>query len=299
MQISPEVADALSSGRPVVALETTLVTHGFDRSTGLQVALELEETVRAEQAVPATIGVLDGRLIIGMRSDELQRLAGTPEVTKLNLGNLAAGIATGGAGSTTVAATVLAAHRAGIQIMATGGIGGVHRQVGATGDISADLIALSKFPVAVICSGAKAILDLPRTMEALETLGVPVYGYRTETLPAFYRRDSGLALDRGFAELAQLAAAIRLHFALGGGSGVVVANPIPSEHEMPEDLYRTALERSLEELASEPIQGRDVTPYLLARMRQLTEGKSTFSNVALIRDNACLAGRLAAYFTVR
>lgn len=293
VEIAAPVADALSTGRPVVALETTLVTHGFPPQEGLQLAAELEGLVRAEDTTPATIGVLDGKLIVGLTLDELQQLAEAPEVAKLNPGNLAAGIASGQPGSTTVAATLLAANQSGIRIMATGGIGGVHRQVAQTGDVSADLVALSRFSVAVVCAGAKAVLDLPRTMEALETLGVPVFGYRTGQMPAFYRRDSGLPCDRGFDELDELGAAIRLHFALESGTGIVVANPIPVAHEMPKAIYRTALDRALWELAESPIRGREVTPFLLARLRELTKGKSTFSNKALLRHNVGMASRLA------
>lgn len=295
LSVSEGVSEALDAGQPVVALETTLVTHGFPPSEGLGLARELEEIVRLEGAFPATIGVLEGQLIVGLTPAELQRLADSPEVAKLNLGNLAAGMASGQPGSTTVAATLLAAHRAGIHIMATGGLGGVHRQVHETGDISADLIALARFPVAVVCAGAKAVLDLPRTMEALETLGVPVYGYGTDHLPAFYRRDTRLPLDRGFEDLEELGEALRLHFELGPGSGVVVANPIPLEDEMPRELYEKSLDRALWELSESPVRGREVTPFLLARLRDLTAGKSSFSNRALLRSNARLAGRLAAH----
>lgn len=291
--MSSSVSEALEDGRPVVALETTLVTHGFPPSEGLSLALELEELVRREDAVPATIGVLAGQLIVGMTSAQIQQLAEAPVVTKLNPGNLAAGIAAGRPGSTTVAATLMAAHRAGIRIAATGGIGGVHREVNDTGDVSADLIALSRIPVAVVCAGAKAVLDLPRTMEALETLGVPVFGWGTEHLPAFYRRDVGLSLDQGFEDLAKLGDAIRLHFDLGSGSGVVVANPIPTAYEMPRELYEHALNRALWELSESPVRGREVTPFLLARLRELTAGKSSFSNQALLRSNVQLAGKLA------
>jgi len=299
LNISPSVAEALRTGRPVVALETTLVTHGFPPAEGLELALELEDLVRDAGSIPATIGVLEGQLTVGLSPAELRRLADSPKVAKLNLGNLAAGIASGQLGSTTVAATLLAAHRAGIRIMATGGIGGVHRRVSDTGDVSADLVALSRFPVAVVCAGAKAVLDLPRTMEALETLGVPVYGYGTDHLPAFYRRDTGLPLDRGFEDLEELGGAIRLHFELAPRSGVVVANPIPIEDEMPRGLYETALDRALWELSESPVRGREVTPFLLARLRDLTQGKSGFSNQALLRNNVRLAGRLAAHLTGR
>ena len=291
--IAEEVATAVEGGQPVVALETTLVTHGFPIDEGLDLALELENLVRSEGATPATIGVLAGELVVGMTGAQLRQLAATPDVTKLNPANLAAGIVSGRPGSTTVAATLLAAQRAGIRLMATGGIGGVHRRVSQTGDISADLVTLSRCAVAVVCAGAKAVLDLPRTMEALETLGVPVYGHGTERLPAFYRRDSGIPLDQRFDSPADLVTALRLHFALGSGTGVVVANPIPVEHEMPEDLYEEALQNALRELDERQVHGRQVTPFLLARLRESTAGRSSFSNRALLRNNVGLAARLA------
>lgn len=291
------VTDALYSARPVVALETTLVTHGFPAIEGLELALELEEIIRAADAVPATIGVLGGRLIVGLTPAELLRLAESDHPVKLNLGNLAAGIASGQPGSTTVAATVVAAQQAGIRVMATGGIGGVHRLASATGDVSADLTALSRCPVAVVCAGAKAILDLPRTLEALETLGVPVLGVGTEAFPAFYRRESGLPLDRGFTSIEELGEAVQIHFDLGVGSGVVVANPVPTEFEMPLEIYQDSLEQALAGFNGSGVHGRDVTPYLLDRLRDLTRGQSSFSNRELLRNNAAVAAKLAAILT--
>jgi pseudouridine-5'-phosphate glycosidase len=190
--VSREVAEAVATGRPVVALETTVVTHGLPAPLGVQTAAAMQQAVRDAGAVPALIGILEGQVRVGLTAGELERLAATPGVVKVNLGNLASTVATGHAGSTTVAATIAIAHQAGIGVMATGGIGGVHRDVSETGDVSADLTALSRFPVAVVCSGAKSVLDLPRTVEALETLGVPVYGVGTDRFPAFHRRDSGL-----------------------------------------------------------------------------------------------------------
>lgn len=292
-RVSREVARAVKAGRPVVALETTLVTHGLPRPGGLSVAAELEDVVRRGGAVPATIGVLDGRLRVGLTRTELERLAGAPGVAKLNLSNLASHLASGAPGSTTVAATVVAAHGAGIQALATGGIGGVHREAARTGDVSADLTALARFPVAVVCSGAKAVLDLPRTLEALETLGVPVYGLGTDRFPAFYRRDSGLPVDQGFETARELAIAVRAHFDLGLGSGVVVANPVPAEDEMPKALYESSLETALADARRRAVRGRDLTPFLLERLRELTEGKSVFSNRALLRANAAAAAALA------
>lgn len=291
--VSGAVADALRAGRPVVALETTLVTHGLPRPDGLRVASGLEAIVRDGGATPATIGILAGRLHVGLTAAELARLAETPGVVKVNPGNMAALIASGGDGSTTVAATLVAAARVGIRVLATGGIGGVHRGVNDTGDVSADLTALGRFPVAVVCAGAKAILDLPRTRELLETLGVPVLGAGCDEFPAFYRRTSGLPVDARCDGTAALAAAIRTHFDLGLPGGVVVANPIPSAAELPAPLHDQALATALAEAARAGLRGRDVTPFLLERMRVLTAGASLRANEALLLDNARLATELA------
>ncbi len=288
--VAEPVARALAGGEPVVALETTLVTHGLPHPQGVEVALALEEAVRRGGAVPATIGILDGAIRVGLTPDELTRLATTPGVAKLNPGNLAAGLASGAPGSTTVAATIIAAHAAGIGVMATGGIGGVHR--GEGGDVSADLVALSRVPVAVVCAGAKAILDLPRTVEMLETLGVPVFGFGTSEFPAFYRRSSGLPVDAMFEDLPALARAVRAHFDLAFGTGVVVANPIPEADELAAELYETALATALSEADARGIRGRAVTPFLLERIRVLTGGSSVRANVALLRHNASVAAAL-------
>jgi pseudouridylate synthase len=291
--VSPFVAQALARGRPVVALETTLVTHGLPHPDGVRAAAEIEAEVVSTGAVPATIGVLDGQVRVGLSADELVRLATTPGTVKLNLSNLAAQVASGEPGSTTVAATLAVAAAAGIRVFATGGIGGVHRGVTETGDVSADLHALATHPVAVVCAGAKAVLDLPRTVEMLESLGVPVFGLGTSEFPAFYRRASGLPVDRRFDELPALAHAVDTHWALGLGAGIVIANPIPAEHEMPAEVYDQAMERALAAAAAEGVRGRDVTPFLLERLRTLTEGGSVFSNLALLRHNARVAGALA------
>lgn len=291
--VAPEVRDALQAGRPVVALETTLVTHGLPRPEGLAVAAELETVVRAGGAVPATIGVFEKKIHVGLDAKRLERLATAQFVDKVNLGNLAACVASGAAGSTTVAATMLVAQRIGIRVFATGGIGGVHHDAHETGDVSPDMTALSRFPVAVVCSGAKAILDLPRTVEMLETLGVPILGFDTERFPAFYRRDSGLRVDRRHDRIEDLAASVRAHFALGAGTGIVVANPIPLAAEIPLDVYEGAIAQALGEARRAEISGRDVTPFLLDRLRELTEGKSVAANRALLADNAKLAAQLA------
>ncbi|MFM7107216.1 MAG: pseudouridine-5'-phosphate glycosidase [Planctomycetaceae bacterium] len=294
IRIAPSVAAALDRRAPVVALETTLVTHGLPQPDGVAAAIELESIVAAGGAVPATIGILDGVIHVGLDRARLERLAATPGVAKVNTGNLAATLAVGAAGSTTVAATLFAAEAAGIRAFATGGIGGVHRHSEATGDVSADLVALSRHRVAVVCAGAKAILDLPRTVEMLETLGVPVLGLDTDEFPAFYRRASGLRVDRRCADVAAVAAAVRTHFDLGLPGGVVVANPVPVAHEMPAEIYESALAGALAAAGTAGIRGRDVTPFLLDRMRALTGGASVAVNRALLAHNAAVAAELAA-----
>jgi pseudouridine-5'-phosphate glycosidase len=293
------VAQALAARAPVVALETTVVTHGLPHPDGIAAALALEDEVRQSGATPATIGVLRGAIRIGISREELDELAATPEVCKTNLSNLAAVVASGGLGSTTVAATMWAAHMNGIRVFATGGIGGVHRGADETGDVSSDLTALGRVPVAVVCAGAKAILDLPRTVEMLETLGVPILGLETDDFPAFYRRSSGLRVDRRVDSIADLAAAVDAHFRLGLGTGVLVANPIPGPAEMPRDLYDQALQVALADMKAEGVRGRAVTPFLLDRLRVLTSGESVRTNLALLLNNARVAARLATHLAGR
>jgi pseudouridine-5'-phosphate glycosidase len=292
--VARRIQEALAADRPVVALETTLLTHGLPRPEGRAAAAALEADVRAAGAEPATIGVFDGALRVGLAESEIERLAAAPQVAKLNLANLGAGIASGRPGSTTVAATIVAAAGAGIRVFATGGIGGVHRGAAESGDVSADLEALARWPVAVVCAGAKAVLDLARTVEALESLGVPVLGVGTAEFPAFYRRTSGIPLDARFDSIADLARAVRAHWGLGLPGGAVIANPVPREHEMEESLYEASLARALADAAERNVRGRDVTPFLLERLRELTDGRSVFSNLALLRNNARVAAALAA-----
>ena len=288
-----EAARALAVKAPVVALETTLVTHRLPQPDGVTTALSLEQIVRDAGATPATIGIIGGAIRVGLTRTELDQLAAAPDVAKVNLSNFAAALSSGQPGSTTVAATMFAAHASGIRIFATGGIGGVHRGASESGDVSADLTALSRIPVAVVSAGAKAILDLPGTVEMLETLGVPVLGFGTDEFPAFYRRSSGLPVDRRYDAIADLAAAVRLHLSLGLGTGVLVANPIPVADEMPAELYERALNTALSEAATRGIRARAVTPFLLDRMRELTGGASVRANVALLRHNAQVAAALA------
>jgi len=296
---SEPVAQALAARAPVVALETTVVTHGLPHPDGIAAALALEDEVRQSGATPATIGILRGAIRIGISREELDELATTPDVCKTNLSNLAAVVASGGLGSTTVAATMWAAHMNGIRVFATGGIGGVHRGADETGDVSSDLTALGRVPVAVVCAGAKAILDLPRTLEMLETLGVPILGLETDDFPAFYRRSSGLRVDRRVDSIADLAAAVDAHFRLGLGTGVLVANPIPGPAEMPRDLYDQALQAALADMKAEGVRGRAVTPFLLDRLRVLTSGESVRTNLALLLNNARVAARLATHLAGR
>ena len=296
---SEPVAQALAARAPVVALETTVVTHGLPHPDGIAAALALEDEVRQSGATPATIGVLRGAIRIGISREELDELATTPDVCKTNLSNLAAVVASGGLGSTTVAATMWAAHMNGIRVFATGGIGGVHRGADETGDVSSDLTALGRVPVAVVCAGAKAILDLPRTVEMLETLGVPILGLETDDFPAFYRRSSGLRVDRRVDSIADLAAAVDTHFRLGLGTGVLVANPIPRPAEMPRDLYDQALQAALADMKAEGVRGRAVTPFLLDRLRVFTSGESVRTNLALLLHNARVAAQLATQLAGR
>lgn len=291
-----EVAQAIARGAPIVALETTLVTHGLPHPDGVAAASAIENEIRRGGAIPATIGILRGAIRVGLTSEELNELATSPEVAKVSLSNLAAVVFSGRPGATTVAATMFVAHAKGITVFATGGIGGVHRDASTSGDVSADLTALSRIPIAVVCAGAKAILDLPRTVETLETLCVPVLGLQTNEFPAFYRRSSGLPVDCRIDTIAELASAIRTHFALGLGTGVLIANPIPASDELPADLYERALETALSDAQTRDVRGRSVTPFLLERLRALSDGESVRSNLALLTNNARVAAQLAVAY---
>lgn len=277
----------------MLALESTVITHGLPYPENLEAARRLEQAARDCGAVPATIAILKGSVHVGLSDAQIEALSQSTDAKKLNLSNLGAGIASGQPGSTTVAATMFIAARAGLRVFATGGIGGVHREAERTFDISADLSALARFPVAVVSAGAKAILDLPRTVELLETLGVPVYGWRTNEFPAFYRRESGLPVDARFDDAAALARAVALHWGIGFSSGVLVGNPVPEEHELDRNLYERALGEALASATAAAVSGRDVTPYLLDAMRQATEGGSIFTNVALLENNVRLGAELA------
>jgi pseudouridine-5'-phosphate glycosidase len=295
--ILPEMREALAVGMPVVALESTIITHGMPAPRNLETARQVEEEVRAAGALPATIAILDGRIRIGLEAAELERLADEKEVAKVSRADLPAVLAAGGVGSTTVAATMICAELAGIRVFATGGIGGVHRGAGESFDVSADLQELARTPVAVVCAGAKAILDLAKTLEVLETFGVPVIGYGCDELPAFYSRGSGLPVPLRRDSAAEIAAVMATKWRLGLGGGLVVANPIPREAEIPAAEIAGHIETALAEAARQGVQGKAVTPFLLARLEQLTGGASLEANVALVRSNARLAAEIATVYT--
>jgi len=291
--VAPEVADALNAGRPVVALESTIISHGMPYPRNVETAREVERIVRENGAVPATIAVLDGRMRVGLDDDTLERLGQAQGIAKLSRRDLPVILGRGGDGATTVSATMIIAHLAGIRIFVTGGIGGVHRGAERTFDISADLQELARTPVAVICAGAKSILDLPKTLEFLETSGVPVIGYGTDEFPAFYCRSSGLALPHRCDTPAEVASVLRTQQVLGYPGGTVIANPIPVPDALSIGEIDAAIARALGEAEAEGIQGKDVTPYLLARLVELTGGRSLEANIALVKHNAKVGSRIA------
>lgn len=290
---SPEIRDALASGLPVVALESTIITHGMPWPRNAETALSVEQAVRDTGAIPATIAVTEGRIRIGMTSQAIEKLAQTSDVAKLSRADLATCLAMGGTGSTTVAATMICAARAGIGVFATGGIGGVHRGASDTFDISADLTELSQTPVTVVCAGAKAILDLPKTLETLETLGVPVIAFGQDAFPAFWSADSGLRAPLRMDCPTQIARAHQMRAALGLPGGQLVGNPIPQDAEIPRETLEPLIAAAQSEATAQGITGKAVTPFLLRRISELTSGASLTANVALIHANARLAARIA------
>ena len=295
LDISPEVRQALDEGRPVVALESTIISHGMPYPKNVETALLVEKTIRENGAVPATIAVIGGRLKAGLSAEEIEHLGKAGRsVAKASRRDLPALVARGADGATTVTTTMIIAHMAGIRIFATGGIGGVHRGAETTMDISADLEELAQTPVMVVCAGAKSILDLGLTLEYLETKGVPVIGYGTEELPAFYTRRSGFAVDYRVDSPEELAAMFRAQRALDYKGGMLVTNPIPEQYAMPKDVIDAAIEQALRECAEQGVHGKETTPFLLARVVELTGGESLESNIQLVLNNARLAARTAA-----
>ncbi len=295
LDISPEVAEALAAGKPVVALESTIISHGMPYPRNVETALLVEQTIRENGAVPATIAIIGGRLKAGLTKEEIEHLGKAGRgVAKASRRDLPAIVARGIDGATTVTTTMIIAHMAGIKIFATGGIGGVHRGAEKTMDISADLEELAQTPVMVVCAGAKSILDLGLTLEYLETKGVPVIGFGTEELPAFYTRKSGFGVDYRVDSPAELAAMFTAQRELGYKGGMLVTNPIPEEYAMDKETIDRAIEQALRELDENGIHGKECTPFLLAKVVELTGGDSLESNIQLALNNARLAAQTAA-----
>ena len=297
LDVNPEVAQAIREGRPVVALESTIISHGMPYPQNVETALNVERIIRENGAVPATIAIIGGRLKAGLTAQEIEYFGKKGRaIAKASRRDLAVLCARGEDGATTVTTTMIIAHMAGINIFATGGIGGVHRGAETTMDISADLEELGRTPVMVICAGAKSILDLGLTLEYLETKGVPVIGYGTEELPAFYTRQSGFRVDYRMDTPQELAAAFKAQNDMALGGGMLVTNPIPQEYAMPLTTINSAIDRAIAECNAQGIHGKETTPFLLARVAELTGGDSLASNIQLVYNNAKLAARTAAEY---
>ena len=297
LDVNPEVAAAIREGKPVVALESTIISHGMPYPQNVETALNVERIVRENGAVPATIAILGGRLKAGLTAEEIEYFGKKgQQIAKASRRDLAVLCARGEDGATTVTTIMIIAHMAGIKIFATGGIGGVHRGAETTMDISADLEELGQTPVMVVCAGAKSILDLGLTLEYLETKGVPVIGYGTEELPAFYTRQSGFGVDYRIDTPAELAAAFKAQHELGLKSGMLVTNPIPEEFSMPKAAIDTAINQAIAEAKEKGIHGKATTPFLLARVAELTGGNSLASNIRLVYNNAKVAAQTAAEY---
>lgn len=295
LDISPEVQQALADGKPVVALESTIISHGMPYPKNVETAMLVEKTIRENGAVPATIAIIGGRLKAGLSPEEIEYLGKSGrKVAKVSRRDLAAIVASGADGATTVTTTMIIAHMAGIKVFATGGIGGVHRGAETTMDISADLEELAGTPVMVVCAGAKSILDLGLTLEYLETKGVPVIGYGTDELPAFYTRSSGFGVDYRVDTPEQLAAMFKVQQELGMKGGMLVTNPIPEQYAMDKAVIDAAIEQAVAESKEQGIHGKETTPFLLARVVELTGGDSLESNIQLVLNNAIVASKTAA-----
>jgi pseudouridylate synthase len=293
--ISPEIESALAANSPVVALESTVIAHGLPRPRNLETARRLERIVRDEGAIPATIAVLGGKLCVGLDDDQLEQIANGEDIKKISTRDLAIAVARGWNGATTVASTLWVAHRVGIQVFATGGIGGVHR--GLLPDVSADLPELARTPMIVVCSGAKIVLDLPATREWLETYGVTVIGYGCDEMPAFYARQSGLPLDARCDSPEEVVKLFRTQRDLGIETALLVTVPVPPAAEVPQALLNKILNESLGEAETSKINGRDLTPFLLARMAERSEGATLHANIALLENNARVAAQIASELT--
>lgn len=293
LSFSSEVAKARAEGTPLVALESTIITHGMPYPQNVETARRVEDMVRAEGAVPATIAVMNSEVKVGLEAAELDALARAKDVAKLSRADLAHCLSSGGTGATTVAATMICAHLAGIRVFATGGIGGVHRGASESFDVSADLHELAQTPVTVVSAGAKAILDIPKTLEVLETLGVPVIGFGQDALPAFWSRSSGLKAPLRCDTPQEIADCIVMRETLGLSGGHLIANPIPEATEIPAETLAPIIAQANAEAESQGITGKSVTPFLLARIFELTKGQSLEANIALVLNNAQLAAKIA------
>lgn len=291
--VSDEVQAALKAGKAVVALESTIISHGMPYPDNVKTALELEEIVRAHGAVPATIAILGGRIRVGLSRDEVEMLGKAKDVVKVSRRDLPFVVAKGLNGATTVASTMIAANLAGIKVFATGGIGGVHRRAQQTFDISADLTELAQTDVLIVCAGAKSILDISLTLEVLETYGVPVAGYQTDEFPAFYTRISGHRVDYRCDSALDAARAAKTKWDLGLRGGIVVANPVPLASEIDSELITKAIDQALQECEANGVAGKDTTPFLLAKVKEITGGQSLVTNIALVKNNAKVAAEIA------
>jgi pseudouridylate synthase len=290
-EFAPEVRGAVAEGRPVVALESTVLAHGLPRPRNLEVGRSLEGAVRGAGATPATVAIVDGVPRVGLTERELERIAMEPGVAKLSTREISLAMARGTTGATTVAATAWLAARAGIRVFATGGIGGVHR--GSPADVSPDLVELQRTPIIVVCAGAKSILDLPATREALETLGVLVLGWRTDRFPAFYTRSSDLTVDATVTDAAEVALIWREHRRSAAAGSILLCVPVPPEHEVPPELVSAAIDDALARAESEGVRGKEITPYLLRTLAESTGGATLEANVALLHGNARVAAEVA------
>ena len=298
LDVNPEVAQAIAEGKPVVALESTIISHGMPYPQNVETALNVERIVRENGAVPATIAIIGGRLKAGLTAEEIEYFGKKGRaIHKASRRDLAVLCAKGEDGATTVTTTMMIAHMAGIRFFATGGIGGVHRGAETTMDISADLEELARTPVMVVCAGAKSILDLGLTLEYLETKGVPVLGYQTEELPAFYTRSSGFGVDYRMDSPEELAAAFKAQNDMALGGGMLVTNPIPAEYSMPKDVIDAAIDQAIAECNAQGIKGKETTPFLLARVAEITGGDSLASNIRLVYNNAKLTALTAVEYS--
>lgn len=293
LDVKPEIAQALKEGKPVVGLESTILSHGMPYPQNMEFAAKVEEIVRAAGAIPATTAIIGGKLKVGLTQEELMMMCNPKDIGKVSRRDVAIYLATGKTGATTVATTMMICAIAGIRVFATGGIGGVHRHGEVTMDISADLQELANTPVCVVCAGAKSLLDLGRTLEYLETFGVPVLGYRTDYFPAFYCESSGLKLDYNCASAAEVAKIVHTKWDLGLKGGAIVGNPIPHEYALDYDEMDKVIEKAIQEADEQGIHGKNITPFLLARIKDMTDGTSFASNLQLAYNNARVASEVA------